>query len=62
MLSAESKMERARSSICWWSGNNGGIGGVGILMQEELCEKVVKTRRKSDRVMAMVLVFEEEVV
>ena len=31
-------------------------------MKEELCEKVVEVRRKSDRVMAMVLVFEEEVI
>ena len=31
-------------------------------MKEELCEKVVEVRRKSDRVMAMVLAFEEEVV
>ena len=31
-------------------------------MKEELCEKVVEVWRKSDRVMAMVLVFEKEVV
>ena len=29
---------------------------------KELCGKVVEVRRKSDRVMAMVLVFEEEAV
>ena len=28
----------------WWSGNSSGIGGVGILVQEELCEKVVDVR------------------
>ena len=44
-----------------WSGNNDGIGGVGILVKEELCEKVVKVRRKSDRVMAMVLAFDKVV-
>ena len=42
--------------------NKDGIGGVGNLVKKELCEKVVEVRRKSDRVMAMVLVFEEEVI
>ena len=31
-------------------------------MKEELREKVIEVRRKSDRVMAMVLVFEEEAI
>ena len=31
-------------------------------MTEELGEKVEEVRRKSDRVMAMVLAFEEEVI
>ena len=31
-------------------------------MKEELCEKVVEVQRKSDRVMAIMLIFEEEVV
>ena len=31
-------------------------------MKEELCEKVVKVRRKSDRMMAMVLIFEKGVI
>ena len=46
----------------WWSGNSEGTGGVGILVKEELCEKVVEVRRKSDRVMTIVMAFEEEVV
>ena len=45
-----------------WSGNIDEIGGVGILVKEELCKKVVEVRRKSDRIMAMMLVFEEEVM
>ena len=45
-----------------WSGNNDGIGDVGILVKKELGEKVVEVQRKSDRVMATVLVFEEEVI
>ena len=39
----------------WWSGNNAGFGGVGILVKEQICESVVEVRRKSDRVMAIVL-------
>ena len=46
----------------WWSGNCDGFGGVGVLVKEELCEKVVEVRRKSDRVMSMVIVFKEEVM
>ena len=53
---------RGRRYKLWWSGNNDGIRGVGILVQEELCEKVVEVRRKSDRVMAIVLAFEEKVI
>ena len=32
------------------------------MMKEELCGKVVEVRRKNDRIMTMVLVFEEEVM
>ena len=45
-----------------WSRNYDSIRGVGILVKDELCVKVVEVQRKSDRVMAMVLVFEEEVI
>ena len=31
-----------------WSGNSDGAGGVGVLVKEELCEKVVEVQRKSD--------------
>ena len=37
------------------------MSGVGILVYREVGDKVVKVRKKSDRVMAMALVFEEEV-
>ena len=46
----------------WWSGNSDGTGGVGVLVKEELCEKVVEMRRKGDRVMTVVMAPEEEVV
>ena len=46
----------------WWSGNRSGIRGVGILVKEELCEKVVDVRRKSDRVMVVVLAFGKQVI
>ena len=51
---------KGRRYKLWWSGNINGTGGVGVLVKEELCEKVVEVRRKSDRVMAIVLAFEEE--
>ena len=46
----------------WWSGNASGTGGFGILVKEELFEKVVEVRRKSDRVMVVLLTYGEEVV
>ena len=44
-----------------WSGNSDGTGGVGVLVKEKLCE-VVEVRRKSERVMTVAMVLEEEVV
>jgi len=32
----------------WLLGNDSGTGGVEILVKEELCEKVVEVRRKTD--------------
>ena len=32
----------------WWSGKSSGIGGVKILVKEELSEKVIDVWRKSD--------------
>ena len=46
----------------WWCANNDGIRGVGILVKENIWVKVVEVRGKSDRVMAIVLVFEKEVI
>ena len=40
----------------WWSGNSNGTGGVGVLVKEELCEKLVEVRRKSNRVMTVLSV------
>ena len=45
----------------WWSGKGGGVGGVGPMMKEEQCGKVVEVRRVSERVMTLV-VYEEEVL
>ena len=46
----------------WWCANNDAIRGVGILAKENIWVKVVEVRRKSDRVMTIVLVFEKEVI
>ena len=32
----------------WWSGNQDGDGGVGVLVKAELDDKVVEVRRVSD--------------
>ena len=46
----------------WWCGNDDKIGGVGILVKEKLCENVVEVRRRYDRVVAIGLVLQKEVV
>ena len=46
----------------WWSGKGDGIFGVDVMVKEELCEKVVKIGMMSDRVMTLVLVFEENML
>ena len=45
----------------WWSGKGDGVGGMGVMVKEELCEKVVEVRRVSERVM-IVVVLEEDVL
>ena len=39
-----------------------GVDGLGIMVIKELCEKVVDVRRMIDRVMALVLIPEEDVL
>ena len=39
----------------WCSGNGVEVSGVGIMVKEELCEKVVEVRRLSNIVMAIVV-------
>ena len=40
-----------------WSGLQEGYGGVGVLVKEELYDKVVEVRRVNDRVMSLALVL-----
>ena len=37
----------------WWSGD--GVGGVGVMVKEELCEKALEVRRVGVRVMTLVV-------
>ena len=46
----------------WWSGNDAGFGGVGILVKEEISGNAVEVRRKSERIIAIVLTFGREVI
>ena len=45
----------------WWSGNQKGHGGVGVLVKEELYYKIVEVRRVDDRVVSLAMAFEEDV-
>ena len=44
---------KVRRYKLWWSGK--GYGGMRVMMNEELCEKVVEVRRVCDRVMTLVI-------
>ena len=46
----------------WWSGNDAGFGGIAILVKEVISGNVVEVRRKSDRVMTIVLTIGGEVM
>ena len=39
---------KGRRYKLWWSGKGDGVGGVGVMVKEELCEKVTKVRRVCD--------------
>ena len=46
----------------WWSGNEDKIGGVVILVREDLCMNVVEMNRILDRVIVVVIIFGKKVV
>ena len=50
---------KGRRYKLWLSGKGDGVGGVGVVVKEELCEKVVEVGKVSDRVMTLVVVFED---
>ena len=53
---------KSRRYKLWWSGNRDEVGGVGVMVKEELCDDVVEVKRVSDRVMTLVVVFEEDLL
>ena len=46
---------KGRRYKLWWTWNTDGMRGVGVLVKEELYEKVVEVRVKSGRVMIVVM-------
>ena len=52
---------KGRRYKLWCSGKGDGVGSVGVVVKEELCEKVVELRRASERV-TTVVVLEEDVL
>ena len=53
---------KGRSCRLWWSGKGDGVGGVGVIVKEKLCENALEVRGVSDRMMTVVAVFEEDVL
>ena len=39
---------KGRRYKMWWSGKGDGVGGVGVMVKEELCKKVVEVIMESD--------------
>ena len=52
---------KGRRYKLWWVEKGYGVGDVGVMVKEELCEKVVEVRRICDGVVTVV-VFEEDVL
>ena len=52
---------KGRRYKLWWSGKGDGVGGAGVIVKEELCEKVVEVKRVSDRVMTHI-VYDDHVL
>ena len=52
--------KKGRRCKLWWSEKGDGVGGVGVMVKEELGKNVVEVRRVSDRVMTLVVL--EQVV
>ena len=48
---------KERKCKLWWSGKGDGVGGVGVMVKDELCLRVIEVRGLSDRVMTAVVVF-----
>ena len=46
----------------WWSDKGDGVGGVGVMLRKELCEKLAQVRIVSNRVMTVVVDFENGVL
>ena len=49
-------------TLMFFSAHDAGFAGVRILVKEEISRNVVKVRRKSNRVMAIVLTLGREVI
>ena len=54
-------MERMRYKL-WCSGKGDGVCGVGVMVKEELCEKMVEVRRVGDRVMTVVVFVDKDLL
>ena len=50
---------KGRCNVFW---SEKGVGGVAVMVKEELCEKFVEVRRVGNCVMTVVVVFEEDVL
>ena len=53
---------KGRRYKLWWSGKGDGVCSVGVMVKDKLCENMVEVRRVSDRVMTVVVLFEEDVL
>ena len=50
---------KGRRYRLWWSRKGDGFGGVGDIVKEGLCRKVVEVSMVSDRVMTIVVFWED---
>ena len=50
---------QGREYKLWWSGNQEGYGGIGVVVKQEMYDEVTEVRRVNDRATSIDIVFDE---
>ena len=53
---------KGRRYKLWWSGKGDGVGGVVVMVKDELCENALEVRIISDTLITVVVVIDKDVL